>query len=56
MCDQRMSLRPDADQRSDQPCAQPRPIGEILVELFTHYQTRFPGVRIEVVKMSAEAA
>jgi len=34
---------------------EPQPIGEILAELFTQYEGRFPGVRIAVVETQANA-
>lgn len=32
---------------------EPQPIGEILAELLTRYESRFPGVRIRVIETPA---
>jgi hypothetical protein len=29
---------------------EPQPISEVLTELLAHYETRFPGARIAVIK------
>jgi hypothetical protein len=34
----------------------PRPIGEILAEILTRYQVRFPGAQIVVVETPVAAA
>lgn len=43
---------PDADERRPQ---EPQRIGEILEELLSQYERRYPGVRIAVVETSATA-
>ncbi len=46
----RLEERPPG--RSERP-VEPQPIGQILAELLTRYQERFPGVRFSVVETPA---
>lgn len=48
----RISLQDDRE-REDR--REPRPIDEILAELLTQYQTRYPEIRINVVQTPAVA-
>jgi hypothetical protein len=49
----RISLQDEGRESEDR--REPQPIGAILAELLAQYQTRFPEVRIAVVKTPAVA-
>jgi hypothetical protein len=48
-------LREESWEKQNSHRENPRPIGEILLELFAQYQTRFPEIGITVVETPVNA-